>query len=143
MLGEILGFISAPVKGWQDRKTLKLEHKQELDTAVHNLKVAEVNAQQKRVSDGQTQDYNLDKIAMDNMEKSYKDEFILFVFMVPMILAFIPEMAQYVHAGFGSIALMPDWYKWLLIGMIAVIYGMRGMLKQALGLKKFFSRGGT
>ena len=35
-------------------------------------------------------------------------------------------------AGFASLALVPDWYMYILIGLVTVIYGMRGMLKLVL-----------
>ena len=39
---------------------------------------------------------------------------------------------EYVTAGFASLALVPDWYMYILVGMITVIYGMRGLLKMLL-----------
>ena len=47
-------------------------------------------------------------------------------------MSFIPEYQYIVAAGFSSLALVPDWYMYILIGMVTVIYGMRGMLKMAL-----------
>ena len=32
----------------------------------------------------------------------------------------------------ASLALVPDWYMYILVGLVTVIYGMRGMLKMAL-----------
>ena len=47
-------------------------------------------------------------------------------------MCFIPEYHVYVTNGFASLALVPDWYMGILVGMIVVIYGMRGLLKMAL-----------
>jgi len=69
------------------------------------------------------------------MEKSYKDEVILAVFLAPMILAFIPGFDQYALRGFEVIQKMPQWYQYIIIGMVVVIYGMRGMLDKFLNSK--------
>ena len=52
--------------------------------------------------------------------------------MIPLVMSFIPTYQEYVTAGFASLALVPDWYMYILVGMITVIYGMRGMLKMLL-----------
>ena len=81
---------------------------------------------------GQTQNYDLDRLAMENMSKSWKDEFILVIFLAPMVMAFIPSLKDSALAGFGVIALMPEWYRYIIIGMVVVIYGLRGLLEKVL-----------
>ena len=41
-------------------------------------------------------------------------------------------MAALCNCRFASLALVPDWYMYILVGLVTVIYGMRGMLKMAL-----------
>jgi hypothetical protein len=84
---------------------------------------------------GQSQDFDLDKIAMEQMAQSWKDEFLLIVFLTPMIMAFIPSMAPYSLNGFEIIDKMPEWYRYIIIGMVIVIYGLRGMVKQLAASK--------
>ena len=84
---------------------------------------------------GQGQDYDLDRIAMEQMTKSWKDEFLLIVFLTPMAMAFVPSLAPHALAGFEIIDKMPEWYMYIIVGMVVVIYGMRGMVK-ALANKK-------
>ena len=84
---------------------------------------------------GQSQDFDLDKIAMEQMAKSWKDEFLLIVFLTPMIMAFIPSLAPYSLNGFEIIDKMPEWYRYIIIGMVIVIYGLRGMVKQLAASK--------
>jgi len=84
---------------------------------------------------GQAQDFDLDKIAMEQMAKSWKDEFLLIVFLTPMIMAFIPSLAPYSLNGFEIIDKMPEWYRYIIIGMVIVIYGLRGMVKQLAASK--------
>jgi len=52
---------------------------------------------------------------------------LLAVFINPMILASIPGFDQCALRGFEVIQKMPQWYRWIIVGMVIVIYGMRGM----------------
>ena len=100
-----------------------------------DIKVAKATALTKMAEAGQTQNYDLDRLAMEQMTKSWKDEVLLLVFLAPMIMAFIPNMDVYALAGFEVIAKMPDWYQYIIIGMVVVIYGMRGLLEKIIDKK--------
>lgn len=117
--------ISEYFKGKQEISKTKLE-------GDIKVLIAEAEATVRRLEKESEQDYDLDKIAMQNMEKTWKDELILVIFMIPLVMSFIPTYQEYVTAGFASLALVPDWYMYILVGMITVIYGMRGMLKMLL-----------
>ena len=121
----IITGISDYFKGKQEISKVQLE-------ADKKIILAEAEAKAKRLDRESEQDYDLDKIAMQNMEKTWKDELILVIFMIPLVMSFIPTYQEYVTAGFASLALVPDWYMYILVGMITVIYGMRGMLKMLL-----------
>ena len=100
-----------------------------------DIKVAKATAITKMAEAGQTQNYDLDRLAMEQMTKSWKDEVLLLVFLAPMIMAFIPNMDIYALAGFEVIDKMPDWYQYIIIGMVVVIYGMRGLLEKIIDKK--------
>ena len=100
-----------------------------------DIKVAKATALTKMAEAGQTQNYDLDRLAMEQMSKSWKDEVLLLVFLAPMIMAFIPNMDVYALAGFEVISKMPDWYQYIIIGMVVVIYGMRGLLEKIIDKK--------
>lgn len=121
----IVGGISDYFKGKQEISKAKLE-------ADKMLVMAEAQAKADRLKKESEQDYDLDKLATQNMENSWKDELILIIFLVPVVMCFIPEYQIYVTNGFASLALVPDWYMGILVGMIVVIYGMRGLLKMVL-----------
>ena len=96
------------------------------------LIMAEAESKAKRLEREAEMDYDLDRIAMQNMDKTWKDELILIIWLVPVVLCFFPEYQIHVTNGFATLALVPDWYMYILVGMVVVIYGMRGMLKMAL-----------
>ena len=80
----IVGGVSDYFKGKQEIKKIQLEADKMLITAEATAKIERL----KRESE---QDHDLDKIAMNAMEKSWKDEFLLLIFSLPVILCFIPE----------------------------------------------------
>ena len=96
------------------------------------LIMAEAESKAKRLEREAEMDYDLDRIAMQNMDKSWKDELILLIWLTPVVMSFIPVWQPYVVEGFASLALIPDWYMYILVGLVTVIYGMRGMLKMVL-----------
>ena len=132
MLTGLLGIGSAIVTGISDYFKGKQEiSKTKLEGDIKVL-IAEAEAKVKRLERESEQDYDLDKIATQNMEKSWKDELILVLWLTPVAMCFIPEYHVYVTNGFASLALVPDWYMGILVGMVVVIYGMRGLLKMVI-----------
>ena len=113
-----------------------LDNKQKVAQAKTDAEITTIKAQADRQASAQNQNYDLDRLAMENMSKSWKDEVILAVFLAPMVMAFIPGFESYALAGFGVMAQMPQWYQYIIIGMVVVIYGMRGLLEKVLE-KKF------
>jgi magnesium-transporting ATPase (P-type) len=112
-----------------------LDNKQKIAQAKTEAEIATINARAARQSKSEDQNYDLDRLAMENMEKSWKDEVILLVFLAPMIMSFIPSLSDYALAGFGVIAQMPEWYRYIIIGMVVVIYGLRGLLEKVVSSK--------
>tara|TARA_B100000780_G_C20999457_1_gene399854 strand:+ start:167 stop:601 length:435 start_codon:yes stop_codon:yes gene_type:complete len=136
MWGSIIGALTNQVggffKGKQELAKVKLEADKIVIKAQAETAMAVALSKTKMAELGQTQSFDLDQIAMNNMEKSYKDEVLLAVFITPMILAFIPGFDQYALRGFEVIQKMPQWYQMTIVGMVVVIYGMRGMLDKFL-----------
>ena len=97
--------------------------------AIKLLIMAEALSKAKRLDREAEMDYDLDRIAMRNMENSWKDELILLIWLMPVVISFIPEWQPYVVAGFAGLSMVPNWYVYILVGMITVIYGMREILK--------------
>lgn len=97
--------------------------------AIKFLIMAEALSKAKRLDREAEMDYDLDRIAMRNMENSWKDELILLIWLMPVVISFIPEWQPYVVAGFAGLDNIPNWYVYILVGMITVIYGMREIFK--------------
>jgi len=99
-----------------------------------DVKVANAKAAHKLADNGQTQDYNLDLVAMQQMDKSLLDEVMIALLLVPIAASFVGYQEE-VTAAFESFASMPDWYQYLVIGVYIVKFGMRGLLTKLMSGK--------
>ena len=132
MVGGLVTLGSAIISGISGYFKDKHEIKKVQVEADKLLIMAEAESKAKRLEREAEMDYDLDRIAMQNMDKSWKDELILLIWLTPVIMCFIPEYHIYVTNGFASLALVPDWYMYILVGMVTVIYGMRGLLRMMI-----------
>ena len=98
------------------------------------LVLAKAEAEANKMKRESEQDYDLDKIAMNAMDKSWKDEFLLILFSIPIAMCFFPEYRQYVEDGFKTLNIIPEWFMYIYVAMIVVIYGLRGLLRMFLQL---------
>ena len=135
ILSSLLDLGGTYLKGKQEEAKAKAEATIVGIQAEADIKKAKAISATKRAEAGQEQNYDLDRMAMEQMNKSWKDELILVIFLAPMVLAFIPGMDKYALAGFEVIQKMPEWYQYIIIGMVVVIYGMRGMLEKIIDKK--------
>jgi len=138
IFGTIFGGVVSLFKGNQEIKAAKVAGKIAMLQAKANAAIAESEAKINIAKNGQANEFDLDRIAMKNMNRSWKDELVLVIFLVPMIMSFIPSLADYALTGFSVIGTMPEWYRYIIVGMVVVIYGMRGMLTKVLNTSKFF-----
>jgi hypothetical protein len=102
-----------------------------------DVKVANAKAAHKLADNGQTQDYNLDYIAMQQMDKSSVDDMMIALLLLPIAASFIGYQDE-VTAAFESFAAMPDWYQYLVIGIYVVKFGLRGLLTKLVSGKLGF-----
>jgi len=129
LLSSVTEGISSYVSNKQKITQAKVEGELKVIQAKAEEKVAISKSKMKMAQSGQTQDYNLDRIAMEEMKNSYLDEALLAVFLAPIFHAY------WVAGGFAGLVIVPVWYLSLVIGMVVVKYGMRGMLKDYLNGK--------
>ena len=66
--------------------------------------------------------------AMKNSATSWKDEYILLLFSIPLIMCFIPSAVPYVKEGFAVLDTMPDLYKVTLSVIVAASFGVRSVI---------------
>ncbi len=134
MIGGLVTLGSAIVSGISGYFKDKNEIKKVQVEADKLLIMAEAESKAKRLEREAEMDYDLDKLSMIAMDKSWKDEFLLILFSIPIAMCFFPEYRQYVEDGFKTLNIIPEWFMYIYVTMIVVIYGLRGLLRMFLQL---------
>ena len=95
--------------------------------ATTDMKVAEAKANvMERQATGEI-DWDLE--AIKGSQNSWKDEWLVILFSIPLILAFIPGGEEIVQNGFAQLEKMPEWYQYSLGVIIAASFGVRSATK--------------
>ena len=110
-------------------KLVELNAKTEIARLESEAKVKAAQALLEASARGDQQNFDLDYLAIKNQEKSYKDEYLLFLFSAPLWMSFIEPFQPIVQKGFEVLKTLPDWYMFLLVGMTISIMGIRGLAK--------------
>ena len=116
LLNSIGGKVVDAVSARSERKHNEKLRQLEIEYAKHQVKL-------EAISRGQEMDnaWELEQIK----NSGFKDEIVLFLLSIPLVLSFIPSTVGYVVAGFAALSQTPDWYQWLILSVFAAIYGIR------------------
>jgi hypothetical protein len=114
IIGAIASAIGGVARAWLKNRQVKAEGKIAISKAKIHFKVSQFEARAA-----------MDVEAMKGMQFSWKDEYLLLLFSVPLILSFFPVTVPWVQAGFAVLSTLPDWYQWALTGMVAATFGLR------------------
>lgn len=87
-----------------------------------------------RLRSGYEKAADLDMVSIK--ERGIKDEFILLVVFVPLMLSFLPDYAPYVEAGFTALKAVPEYYWYVVAAVVIDTFGFRSMVRYLL---EFFS----
>lgn len=66
----------------------------------------------------------------------WKDEFVVLIWSIPAIMAFVPGMNEHVTAGFVNLREAPEWYILGWVGISMAVYGIKPATKQILKWRK-------
>lgn len=126
-MGAILSAISGLATGLVTPITTYLSNRQQINAQIHANKLKYLQAvgdrQAQLVSQGLAADATWE-MASIKAGQQFRG-FELYVLSVPLILCFIPGGAQYVQAGFASMAQTPFWYQTALLSVFYSNYGIR------------------
>jgi hypothetical protein len=120
------------VDSWVARKEIQQTHK--VNMAKHKADMAE-----KLIIRQIESDDTIDRINTESMATSWKDEYILFLFSIPVVMCFIPGCDKYVLAGFQVLENTPMWFQIIFVVMCLTIYGHRKLARLFAG--KFAGNG--
>lgn len=72
-------------------------------------------------SEGRDHEWELESIR----NSGWKDEWVLIVLSIPMILVFIPQLTPHITAGFESLEGTPLWYRTIVASIYLATFGLR------------------
>jgi len=122
MLNLLIGPIAQLAGTW-------LEGKVEKTKAETGAKVARAKAEATIMEKKATGELDWDIAMAEGSKHSWKDEWLVILFSVPLILAFIPGMEGVVEQGFAQLEQMPDWYQYSVGVIVAASFGVRSATK--------------
>ena len=122
MLSALIGPLSSLASTW-------LEGKVEKTKAETGAKVARAKAEATIMQKKATGEIDWDLEAIKGSQSSWKDEWLVILFSIPLILAFIPGMEEVVSNGFAQLESMPQWYQYSLGVIVAASFGVRSATK--------------
>lgn len=120
ILGSVLGNLGGKVVEAIDSRG-KRKHEQKVQAL--ELEKLRHSKQIELIQTGQQLDnaWELEQIK----NSGWKDEFVLLLLSIPLIMSFIPEMQPYVVEGFAALSTTPEWYQWLILAVFTAVYGIR------------------
>lgn len=120
IVGALLGKVAPKVADYYMQKE-KL--KQEVELEILRGKAAYEQAKTARAEASEGRDHEWELLSIRN--SGYKDEWVLFLVSIPMVLSFIPAGQVYVVSGFEALEGTPDWYRFLVMSIFGAVYGIR------------------
>lgn len=80
-------------------------------------------AKTQRASESEGRDHEWEAMSIQN--SGWKDEWVLVILSIPMILVFVPWTQPTVMAGFEALASTPLWYRVLIATVYLATFGIR------------------
>ncbi len=122
MLTALIGPIANIAGTWLEGRVEKTKAKVKADVAKAE---AEAVVMQRKA----TGEIDWDLEMARSSASSWKDEWLVILFSIPLILAFIPGMEDVVANGFQQLEQMPQWYQYSLGVIVAASFGVRSATK--------------
>ena len=77
-----------------------------------------------------TSEADWERIMAQGTQSSWKDEFLVILFSIPLVLSFCGEWGRKtVSDGFEALATMPEWYQYTLGVIVASSFAVRSATK--------------
>ena len=118
----LIGPIANIAGSWMDGKV-------EQTKAKASANVARAKAEATIMEKKATGEIDWDIEMARSSASSWKDEWLVILFSIPLILAFIPGMEDVVRNGFEQLNKMPQWYQYSLGVIVAASFGVRSATK--------------
>jgi len=120
IVGSLIGKVAPAVAGYYQTK-LELKAQVEIETLKGKIAWQQALTQRASESEGRDHEWELAQIKNSGL----KDEWVLGLISIPMIMSFIPGTVQYVELGFAALSQTPIWYQGMIVTIFLAIYGIR------------------
>ena len=137
----IIGNLFGIGKGYLERKS-KLKELQQVQG--HEIVKAETKAVVDRILNNTASDNNIDLITARNKKYTLKDEFVTYLFLMPVFIAAITpfimafessewtNLNKYTRQSWQSLNELPDWYMYVLVAVVVDVLGFRSFARKAI-----------
>ena len=123
MLQALIGPVAELAGGW-------LKGKASAQAASANLKLVEAEAKATIMKSAATSEADWERIMAQGTQNSWKDEFLVILFSIPLVLSFCGEWGRKTVAdGFDALSTMPEWYQYTLGVIVASSFAVRSATK--------------
>ena len=130
----VTDIIKEPIKGWQERKTIKAKAEIQIAQTKADALVEQAKAMVEMAKAGQVIEADWDTNAQKQMQFSWKDEFLMVLLFSPVVMlfasAFLPEngFQDKIIGAVKALEQFPMWYVSMLLGIVAAVYGLRWLI---------------
>ena len=129
MIQALIGPLTELAGGW-------LKGKADAQAADAKLKLTEAEAKAKIMLSKETSVADWERIMAQGSQSSWKDEYLVILFSIPLILVFTGEWGRTVVAeGFAALEVMPQWYQYTLGVIVSASFAVRSATKFCGGKK--------
>ena len=112
------------------RRARKLQNSQNTTAAAVALAQAKAEAEAEVMKVAATHGAGWEKIMAQGTVHSLKDEWLVLLFSIPLILAFCGQWGRDIVAdGFAALETMPEWYQYSLGVIVASSFAVRSATK--------------
>ena len=107
-----------------------LQGKADKTAAEAKLKLTEAETKSKILLSEKTSVADWERIMAQGTQNSWKDEYLVLLFSLPLILCFTGEWGRTADAnGFAALESMPEWYQYTLGVIVASSFAVRSATK--------------
>ena len=107
-----------------------LQSKADKTAAEAKLKLTEAETKSKILLSEKTSVADWERIMAQGTQNSWKDEYLVLLFSIPLVLSFCGEFGRNaVASGFAALESMPEWYQYTLGVIVASSFAVRSATK--------------
>ena len=102
-------------------KKAQLKQEIQLEKIRGKIKYEEMKTARAERSEGRDHEWELESIR----NSGWKDEWVLVILSIPMVLVFVPWTQGTILDGFAALETTPEWFRWMVMMIYGATFGIR------------------